>query len=244
MNQFDDTEGRPVALITGASRGLGAMLAKFLAESGYELILTARGADALRERADELSDETAVFTVAGDVTDPVHRDELVRVVDDVGELDLLVNNASALGPSPMPTLAEYPLDDLRRVFETNVVAPIALVQSLLPALRARDGLVVNVTSDAAVGGYPGWGGYGASKAALDLASATLSAELDDVGVVAVDPGDMRTDMHRRAFPGEDISDRPEPEATLPFWAWLFGHDPGEVDGRRFEAQADRWLEAA
>jgi NAD(P)-dependent dehydrogenase (short-subunit alcohol dehydrogenase family) len=155
---------------------------------------------------------------------------------------LLVNNASELGASPLPALTEYPLDVLRRVFEINVVAPVALVRSCLPFLKSSGGLVVNITSDAARGGYPGWGGYGSSKAALELVSKTMANELRDagVGVVAVDPGDLRTQMHQDAFPGQDISDRPLPEVTLPFWAWLQGQDPLRVTGQRFEAQAAIW----
>jgi NAD(P)-dependent dehydrogenase (short-subunit alcohol dehydrogenase family) len=159
-----------------------------------------------------------------------------------GRLDLLVNNASALGPLPMPALSDYPLDALREVLEVNTIAPLALAQALRPWLVKAGGLIVNVTSDAAVGGYEGWGGYGASKAALELLSLTLANELRDAGVyaVVVDPGDMRTQMHQDAFPGEDISDRPLPEVTLPFWAWLLGQAPGAISGRRFQAQAERW----
>jgi NAD(P)-dependent dehydrogenase (short-subunit alcohol dehydrogenase family) len=142
----------------------------------------------------------------------------------------------------MPALAHFPLDGLRQVLEVNTIAPLALVQEMLPFLAASGGLVVNISSDAAGGGYEHWGGYGASKAALDLISTTLANELRDqeVGVVSVDPGDMRTDMHQDAFPGEDISDRPLPEETLPFWAWLFGQEPRSISGQRFQAQADLW----
>lgn len=232
-----------LAVVTGASKGLGATLATFLAGDGYDLVLTARGVDELAARADAIRETVAdatVHTVAGDVTDPAHRAQVRDVVAEYGGLDLLVNNASALGPSPLPTLADYPLDEFARVLETNAVAPLAFVQTLLPFLRERTGLVVDVTSDAAVEGYPAWGGYGASKAALELLTKTLAAELDDVGVVSVDPGDLRTEMHQRAFPGEDISDRPTPDATIPFWAWLLGRDPLAVSGRRFRAQAEVW----
>lgn len=237
---------KPTALVTGASRGLGRVIATFLARSGYDLVLTARGERELNEIAHELRKEGAyVAAIAGDVTGAAHRRRLAAEIASLpgpDGLDLLVNNASDLGPSPMPALADYPLDALRDVFDANVVAPVALVQELLPALKARRGLVVNVTSDAAVGAYENWGGYGASKAALELASRTLAAELraDRIGVVAVDPGDMRTDMHQAAFPGEDISDRPLPDVTIPFWAWLFGADHAAITGRRFQAQGERW----
>jgi len=231
------------ALVTGASKGLGEVIATYLARSGYDLILTARGADILDDVARRLRKEGATVTaIAGDVTGAAHRRRLAEAVEPLGGLDVLVNNASDLGPSPMPELATFPLDDLRHVLEANVVAPIALVQELLPALRERRGLVVNITSDAAVGAYETWGGYGASKAALELASRTLAAELrpDDVGVVVVDPGDMRTDMHQSAFPGEDITDRPLPGVTIPFWAWLFAADHLSVSGGRYQAQGERW----
>lgn len=242
-----DTSRRanPVAVVTGASRGLGRVLATFLAGDGYELVVTARGADELDEVAARLESEiggTVVHALAGDVTDPAHRRELRELVVDLGGLDLLVNNASTLGPSPLPPLESFPLDSLAGIYEVNTVAPLALVQDLLPSLRERRGLVVNITSDAAVEGYPGWGGYGASKAALELLTRTLANELDDVGAVLVDPGDMRTGMHQRAFPGEDISDRPTPDVTVPFWGWLLGRDPLEISGRRFRAQAEHWEE--
>ena len=244
MSDHDRTSDR-VALITGASRGLGRVLATFLAGDGYELVVTARGTDDLEEAADTIErevDGAAVHPIPGDVTDPDHRGELRDRVSDFGGLDLLVNNASTLGPSPLPSLAEFPLDEFEDVFRTNTVAPLALVQELLPSLRERRGLVVNVTSDAAVEGYPGWGGYGASKAALELVTRTLANELEDVGAVAVDPGDMRTEMHQRAYPGEDISDRPTPDVTIPFWGWLLGRDPLKISGQRFQAQAERWEE--
>lgn len=228
----------PTALVTGASRGLGLTLARFLALRGHRVVMTGRERDALLAAAAPLAEHAEVIPIAGDVTDPRHRRELASAT--AGGLDLLVNNASDLGATPLPPLADYPLDRLRAVLETNLVAPVALVQALLPALRRRRGLVVDISSDAARGGYPGWGAYGASKAALDLVSATLASELADVAVVAVDPGDLRTRMHQEAFPGEDISDRPLPEVTLPFWAWLLGRPHEEIDGRRFEAQADTW----
>jgi NAD(P)-dependent dehydrogenase (short-subunit alcohol dehydrogenase family) len=231
------------ALITGASKGLGRVVATYLVRSGYEIIITARGAEALDELAAELrAAGAAVHVLAGDVTSPEHRRQLADTAERLGGLDVLVNNASDLGPSPMPELADYPLDALRDLFEANLVAPIALVQDLLPSLRKRHGLVVNVTSDAAVGAYESWGGYGSSKAALELASRTLAAELrgQGIGVVVVDPGDMRTDMHQAAFPGEDISDRPMPDVTVPFWAWLFAADHLSLSGGRYQAQGTSW----
>jgi NAD(P)-dependent dehydrogenase (short-subunit alcohol dehydrogenase family) len=236
-----------VALITGGSTGLGAALAAFVGGRGDRVIVDARGERALRALERELAARASrVTALVGDVTDPAHREALVRAARDHGRLDLLVNNASTLGPSPLPALADVPLDALHRLFATNVVAPLALIQELVPLLERSNGLIVNVSSDAARGGYPGWGAYGASKAALDLISLTLASELRPrgIGVVAVDPGDMRTAMHQAAYPGEDISDRPLPEITLPFWAWLLEQDPRAVTGRRFEARAERWEVAA
>ena len=200
---------QPTALITGASKGLGRELAGALAARGWHLVLDARRPGPL---ADELP---SAVVVAGDVTDDRHREALAAAVETFGRLDLLVNNASALGPSPLPRIAATPLDALREVYETNVIAAVALVQTLLPSLRDAGGVVLNVSSDAAVEAYPGWGGYGSSKAALDHVSAVLAVEEPAIAVYAVDPGDMRTDMHQAAFPGEDISDRPEPSAVVP-----------------------------
>lgn len=233
------------ALITGASRGLGAVLATFLAGNNYDLILTARGRDDLREKKESIVSsgfDSAIHIVSGDVADEDHRRELRQLIEELGGLDLLINNASALGPSPLPALPEYPLSAFERVYDVNVVAPLALIQELLPFFeeRERQGLIVNITSDAAVEGYPAWGGYGASKAALELLTKTLANELDEIGVVAVDPGDMRTEMHQRAFPGEDITDRPLPDITIPFWSWLLGQDPLAISGGRFQAQAEQW----
>jgi NAD(P)-dependent dehydrogenase (short-subunit alcohol dehydrogenase family) len=231
------------ALITGGSRGLGRTVAEFLAGQKYDLILTARNEDELETSARALRRHGGqVIALAGDVSDPGHRRRLADAARDLGRLDILMNNASTLGATPLPPLAEYPLEDLEDAFRVNVVAPIALIREVLPMLEENGGLVVNVSSDAARGGYPGWGGYGMTKAALDLASLTLANELAGswVGVVAVDPGDLRTRMHQEAFPGEDISDRPLPDVTLPFWAWLFGQPPAAVTGRRYQAQADRW----
>ncbi|HYK92485.1 MAG TPA: SDR family NAD(P)-dependent oxidoreductase, partial [Thermoplasmata archaeon] len=206
----------PVAVVTGASRGLGATLARFLALERYRVILTARGADPLEAEVVELqAGGLAVESSVGSVVDPAHREALARRVGELGGLDLLVNNASELGPSPLPRLAAADLVDLRTVLEVNLVAPLALVQGLIESLTRRRGMIVNISSDTAVGGYPGWGVYGASKAALDLGSKTLAEELRGrgVAVVSVDPGDMRTAMHQLAFPGADISDRPQPAVT-------------------------------
>ncbi len=236
-----------VALITGASRGLGGDLAGFTARQGYDLVVTARGPSALGRTARAIEGHGGrVIALAGDVSDRAHRGRLAEAAESLGRLDLLINNASTLGLSPMPPLSEYALDTLEGVFSTNLIAPLALVQSTLSLLRQSGGMVINISSDAAVGGYPGWGAYGASKAALDLVSVTLASELrdDGVAVVSVDPGDMRTQLHQEAFPGEDISDRPLPEVTLPFWAWLLGQPHVSVSGRRFEAQSDIWEAAA
>lgn len=232
-----------VALITGASRGLGRTIAGFLAAQGYDLILTARGAEALTETTTDLQHYRGqLLALTGDVSDGAHQQRLAEAIAQRGRLDLLINNASILGPSPQPPLATYPIETLEQVFAVNTIAPLALVQKLLPWLTAVQGMVINISSDAAVGGYAGWGGYGASKAALDLLSLTLANELRNQGiaVVSVDPGDMRTQMHQEAFPGEDISDRPLPEATLPFWAWLLAQQPLAISGRRFQAQAEVW----
>ncbi len=232
-----------LALVTGASQGLGRVVSRLLADERYELILTARRPGPLDATASSLRGRGALVTsLAGDVADPLHRVRLQGLVALRGRLDLLVNNASELGPSPLKPLSDLPLDAFERVLRVNTLAPFALVQALLQSLVNAHGLIVNISSDAALGGYAGWGGYGASKAALDLVSLTLAHELAPrkVGVVSVDPGDLRTSMHRAAYPGEDISDRPTPEVTVPFWSWLLHQDPLAVSGQRFRAQADRW----
>ena len=204
----------PVAIVTGASRGLGRALARALAADGWVLVIDARNAADLATVAQQLSTTTTI-AIAGDVADDRHRAALVDAAEQLGGIDLLVNNASVLGPSPQPALASYPLDVLREVYDVNVIAPLGLVQRALPQLRARRGTIVNVTSDAAVEAYETWGGYGSSKAALEQWGHVLAAEEPDVRVYTFDPGDMRTQMHQDAFPGEDISDRPEPEAVVP-----------------------------
>ncbi len=202
--------GMPVAIITGASRGLGAALAGALAADGWRVVIDARGAEELERTAAGL--DGGAQAVPGDVADPDHRAALVAAAGE--RIDLLVNNASLLGPSPQPGLAEYPLEVLERVYAVNVLAPLAMIQLVLPRLSAG-GAILNVTSDAAVEPYPFWGGYGSSKAALEQLGAVFSAEHPAVRVYTVDPGDMRTQMHQDAFPGEDISDRPPPEASVP-----------------------------
>ena len=197
------------ALITGASRGLGRALARALAAAGYTVIGDARDGAALTAALAGLD----ATVIPGDITDPAHRAALAAAAS--GGLDLLVNNAGTLGATPRPALADYPPGALRDAFEANVTAPLALTQALLPALRARGGAILNVTSDAAVEPYAGWGGYGAAKAALEQMSAVLAAEEPSVLVWWADPGDLRTAMHQAAFPDEDICDRPEPETVVP-----------------------------
>jgi NAD(P)-dependent dehydrogenase (short-subunit alcohol dehydrogenase family) len=210
----------PVAIVTGASKGLGKALAAGLACRGWSLVVDARTPADLEDAATDLLslavDGAAVVPIAGDVTDARHREALVAAAAGLGGLDLLVNNASTLGRSPLPHLEAYPIDELAHVFEVNVIAPLALVQAAMPLLRAAlRPRVLDITSDASVEHYEGWGGYGASKAALDHLSATLAAEEPGLTVWAADPGDLRTDMHQEAFPGEDISDRPPPESAVP-----------------------------
>ncbi|NNH72529.1 SDR family oxidoreductase [Nocardia uniformis] len=209
------------ALITGASAGFGRALALALSAQGWRLIITARGA----ERLEAVRAATGAYAVVGDIADPTHRAQLVGAVEAAGRLDLVINNASALGPSPLPRLDRYPLDDLAAVYETNVIAPLAVLQATLPLLRSSEGIAVNISSDAAVGAYEGWGGYGSSKAALDQVTAVLAAENPELRIYSFDPGDMRTEMHQAAFPGEEISDRPEPETVVPTLLQLIGTRP-------------------
>jgi NAD(P)-dependent dehydrogenase (short-subunit alcohol dehydrogenase family) len=201
----------PTAIVTGASRGLGLALADSLADRGWRLVIDARDAVALEEAAAGLRGRTEVVALAGDVADPAHREALVAAA---GRVDLLVNNASTLGASPLPPLARYPLDELEHVYRVNALSPLALMQAVLPRL-AEGARIVNVTSDAAVEAYEGWGGYGSAKAALEQLTAVFAAEQPTLRVYAVDPGDMNTRMHQEAFPGEDISDRPAPERSVP-----------------------------
>jgi NAD(P)-dependent dehydrogenase (short-subunit alcohol dehydrogenase family) len=222
-----------VAIITGASRGLGRALAQTLSAEGWDLVVDARGAEALRAAADGIGSAGAgtVRAVPGDIADAGHRAALVAAAIDLGGIDLLVNNASVLGPSPQPRLADYPLDVLAHVYAVNALAPLALVQLVLPLLPAG-GRIVNITSDAAVEGYEGWGGYGSSKAALEQLGNVLAAEHPELRVYTVDPGDMRTQMHHEAFPGEDISDRPPPEESVP---GLLALIEGDLPSGRYRA---------
>ncbi len=204
-----------VALVTGGSMGLGRHLVSALCQDSWHVILNARDAVRLERSVTELGPGAAVTALPGDVADPRHRRRLADAVTELGRLDLLVNNASVLGPSPQPALRDYPLHTLDQVFAVNTMAPLALFQLVRPLLQAAGGVVVNVSSDAAVEAYPGWGGYGAAKAALDRLTAVLGVEHPELAVYAVDPGDMNTDLHQQAFPGEDIGDRPSPASVVP-----------------------------
>ena len=220
-------------LITGTSRGLGLALARRLARENWTLIIDARGAEDLETARTELAQQTRVIALPGDVSGEEHRQALAEAAHEAGGLDALVNNASILGPSPQPQLLDYPIGVLEEVYRTNAFAPLALVQSLRNELKpgAR---IINVTSDAAVQPYEGWGGYGSSKAALEQLSAILAAENPSLRVYRVDPGDMRTQMQGEAFPGEDISDRPLPEESVPGLLELL---EGDLPSGRYEARA-------
>jgi len=221
------------ALITGASRGLGLALARQLAAQGWQLVIDARGSEALATARAELAQQTRVIAIPGDVTDTRHRRALVEAAQESGGLDALVNNASILGPSPQPNLLDYPLDVLEQVYRTNVIAPLALIQDLQQQLKPG-ACVMNITSDAGVEAYEGWGGYGSSKAALEQLSNILAAENPALRVYWIDPGDMRTQMHQEAFPGEDISDRPLPEESVPGLLELI---TGQRPSGRYSARA-------
>ncbi len=222
-----------MAVITGASRGLGLALARGLAAEGWTLVVDARGAAALGAARAELARSVPVEAIPGDVANEAHRREMVAAAERFGRLDVLVNNASLLGPSPQPRLAEYPLDVLEGVYRANVFGPLRLVQLALPLLTASSGRIVNVTSDAGVEGYEGWGGYGSSKAALEQVSNVLAAEHPELRVYWVDPGDMNTRMHEEAYPGEDISDRPPPEDSVPGLVRLI---EGDLPSGRYRAR--------
>ena len=221
------------ALITGASRGLGLALARGLAHEGWTLIVDARGERDLEAARAELAEQTRVVAIPGDVRSGEHRRALADAARDVGGLDALVNNASILGPSPQPELLDYPLDVLEEVYRANAIAPLALIQAVRHELKpgAR---IINITSDAAVEPYEGWGGYGSSKAALEQLSNILAAENPNLRVYWTDPGDMRTRMHQEAFPDEDISDRPLPEESVPGLIELL---TGDLPSGRYEARA-------
>jgi len=221
------------ALITGASRGLGQALARRLAREGWTLVIDARGIQELEEARRELARATTVIAIPGDITDPAHRHALTGTVQEIGFLDALINNASILGPSPQPPLLEYPLDVLEQVYRTNTIAQLALIQ-LLARFIPPGGCIINITSDAAVEAYAGWGGYGSSKAALEQLSRILAVENPQWHVYWVDPGDMRTQMHQQAFPGEDISDRPLPEVSVPGLLALLN---GTYPSGRYQARA-------
>ena len=221
------------ALITGASRGLGLAIARRLSTEGWQLIIDARGAEALETASIKLTHQTRVIAIPGDVTDATHRYALAQAAQELGGLDALINNASMLGPSPQPELLDYPLEVLEQVYRTNVIAPLALVQALRDELKPGV-CVINITSDAGVEAYEGWGGYGSSKAALEQLSNILAAENPTLHVYWVDPGDMRTQMHQEAFPGEDISDRPLPEESVPAFVELL---KGVRPSGRFSARA-------
>jgi NAD(P)-dependent dehydrogenase (short-subunit alcohol dehydrogenase family) len=219
------------AIVTGASRGFGFELAKELAKRRWNLVVDARSDDDLDAAAKivEAHGPGVVSSIAGDISDPAHQIELIATATSMGSLELVVNNASSLGSSPLPRLADYPIDALEAVFRVNVLGPLHLLQAALPHLREARGLIVNISSDAAVEGYEGWGGYGASKAALELMSKVLAVEESDVRVYWFDPGDMNTQMHQDAFPGEDIADRPLPETRVPALLRLI--DSGMESGR-------------
>jgi NAD(P)-dependent dehydrogenase (short-subunit alcohol dehydrogenase family) len=221
------------ALLTGASRGLGRALARGLAARGWNLILTARNAEQLAAVRDELAQRVHVAAIPGDVTDPAHRAAMAVLARGHGGLDAIINNAGALGPTPLPPVFDYPLDQLRAVVEANVIAPLGILQSVREALKpgAR---VLSITSDAATTPYPGWGGYAASKAALEQLTAVFAVENPSLKVYWVDPGDLRTDMHQAAFPGEDISDRPLPEVRVPALIDLLD---GDLPSGRYTAAA-------
>ena len=227
------------ALITGGSKGFGLAVATSLVKDGWSVVVDGRDRAVLDAAVAGLQTEShgqAVRGIAGDVADPAHRAGLVEAVTELGQLDLLVNNASTLGPSPQPRLADYPLKEFEHVFAVNLVAPLALIQAVLPLLRSSHGTVIDITSDAGVEGYAGWGGYGASKAALEQLSNVLAAEETDVRVYWFDPGDMRTEMHQAAFPGEDISDRPLPETVVPAFRHLLATAPPSGRFRAAELQ--------
>lgn len=225
-------EPQHTALVTGTSRGLGRALTAALLERGWHVVVDGRHADALAHSVPAGTDPERITLVPGDVADSWHRERLLQHVERIGRLDLLVNNASTLGPSPLPRVTDLSTEEFLRVLQVDVVAPLALMELFAPHLTRSRGRIVNVSSDAAVEAYPGWGGYGAAKAALDRLTAVLAAERPDLRVYAVDPGDMATQLHQQAYPGEDISDRPPPETVVPALLRLV---EGELPSGRYRA---------
>ena len=234
---------KAVAVVTGASRGLGLALTRALVANGWSVVVDARSKDELEAATSDLTGPGRVVPIAGDIADPAHRQQVAKAAielagDDLA-LSLVVNNASALGPSPQPELQDYPLQVLRQVYEVNTFAPLALIQLLIPLMKGAagsgtGGVIINVTSDAGVEGYAGWGGYGSSKAALEQVSRVLAAEQPGLKVYWVDPGDMNTRMQQEAFPGEDVSDRPPPEESVPGFLELAR---GERPSGRYQARS-------
>ena len=225
---------RDVAVVTGASRGLGLAITRALVADGWSVVVDGRAGDDLMTAISDVTGPGQAVAIPGDVTDPDHRQQLAQAAAGKGPVRLIVNNASYLGPSPQPVLQNYPLDTLRRVYEVNTVAPLALIQVLRPLMAEAGGVIINITSDAGVEGYAGWGGYGSSKAALEQLSRVLAAEQPQLRVYWVDPGDMNTRMQQEAFPGEDVSDRPPPEASVP---GLLKLAKGELPSGRYQARS-------
>ena len=231
-------ENNKTALITGASRGLGLELARALAKKGWQLIINGRNPKALYEVQKELSKLTTVDAISGDVIDEIHLLQFPERIALLGDLDLVINNASTLGISPQPHLLDYPIEVVHTIFHTNVIAPLSLLQKIKPHLKT-DALIINISSDAAVNAYEGWGGYSASKAALDHLTAILAKENPQWKIYAVDPGDMRTQMHQEAFPGEDISNRPLPIEKVPGFIRLI---EGDFESGRYLADQIKLVE--
>jgi NAD(P)-dependent dehydrogenase (short-subunit alcohol dehydrogenase family) len=234
---MNDTN-RKVAVVTGASRGLGAALSRQLVRDGWAVMIDARGAKSLDTVRGDLAALGKVVAIPGDVADPGHRQALAEAARELGGVDLVVNNASILGPSPQPVLLDYPLDVFEQVYKVNLFAPLGILQTLKPFLKDK-AMVINITSDAGVEAYPGWGGYGSSKAALEHLSAVLATEMPDWRIYWVDPGDMQTQMQQEAFPNEDISDRLPPEAVVPGFLKLIN---GDYASGRYKAKELSGLE--